>query len=248
MNAFERHGIHHLSASTVNLFAAEPALFVAEKLLKRRGPVGAAAHRGTASEAGIVMGLLDPTAAIADCQAHATAEFDRLTIFSGDPRRQKERDAVPCIVASGITELRQYGIPTGVQVKVKRKLPGVPLPWIGYIDIQWDQHGITLDIKSQLRLSSEISPSHARQVSLYVHDTNNQGRIAYCTPAKIGVYALENTQDHIAAMINVAQRLERFLSISDDPMVLAGIVVPDVDSFYYSDPVTRATAREIYGL
>ena len=44
----------------VATFAAEPALWVMERLLKMTGPVGAAAHRGTAAEAGIVAGLLNP--------------------------------------------------------------------------------------------------------------------------------------------------------------------------------------------
>lgn len=248
MNAFQRHGINHISASTVGLFAAEPALFVMEKLLKRRGSVGAAAHRGTAAEAGIVKGLLDPAAPVEDCQAHAVSEFDRLTALSGDPRKIKEREAVPAIVATGIKELRQYGIPSGVQLKIERELPGVPVPWLGYIDLHWDVHALTLDIKSQLKLSSEISASHARQVSLYVHGTNHEGRIAYITPNKVGVYRLEDQASHIASMVNIAQRMERFLSVSDDPKVLAGIVVPDVDSFYYSDPATRAVAREVFGL
>jgi hypothetical protein len=248
MNAFERHGMTHLSPSTINLFAAEPSLFVMEKLLKKRGAVGAAAHRGTACEAGIVMGLLDPTASIEACQTHAVSEFDRLTCLSVDPRKAKEREGVPGIVATGIKELRQYGIPSGTQIKVEKRLPGVPVPWIGYIDLHWDQHALTLDIKSQLRLSSEISMGHARQVALYVHDTNHEARIAYVTPAKIGVYRLEDRAEHIEAMINIAQRLERFLSVSDDPMVLAGIVVPNVDSFYWADPTTRAMAREVFGL
>ena len=88
MNAFQQHGIAHLSPSSLNLFAAQPALFVMEKLLKKRGGVGCAAHRGTAAEAGIVHGLLNPTADIKDCQALALAEFDKLAALSGDPKRQ----------------------------------------------------------------------------------------------------------------------------------------------------------------
>ena len=57
MNAFERHGIAHLSASSLSTFAAQPALWCMEKLLKKRGPVGCSAHRGTAAETGIVMVL-----------------------------------------------------------------------------------------------------------------------------------------------------------------------------------------------
>ena len=52
MNPFDRHGIDHLSVCQLNLWAAAPAIWVMERLLGRRAPVGAAAHRGTAVEAG----------------------------------------------------------------------------------------------------------------------------------------------------------------------------------------------------
>lgn len=247
MNAFQRHGIGHLSASSLSTFAAEPALWVMEKLLKRRGPVGCAAHRGTAAETGIVHGLLNPDAAIEDCQAKALAEYDQLTALSGDPKRQKEREAVPAIVATAIPALRPYGIPDGVQLKIERRLDGVPVPFIGFVDLRWGQHGMLLDLKTQLRLSSEISPAHARQVALYAHGTNDAAGICYATPQKVGIYRLENAADHTAAMANIAKRLERFLGVSSDPHELAGIVCPNWDSFYWNEPHTRALGREIFG-
>jgi hypothetical protein len=247
MNAFERHGITHLSASSLSVFAAQPALWCMERLMKRRGPVGCAAHRGTAAEAGIIHGLLKPDAAIEDCQAVALTEYDRLTALSGDPRRAKERDAVPAIVATAIPTLREYGIPDGVQVRVERTLEGVPVPFLGFIDVRWSQHGMLLDIKSQLRLSSEISAGHARQVALYAHGTNDAAGIAYCTPQKIGIYRLEDAASHTAAMANIAKRLEAFLSMSDDPATLCAAVCPDFDSFYWSDAHTRAMGREVFG-
>jgi hypothetical protein len=146
--------------------------------------VGCAAHRGTAAEAGIVHGLLKPDAPHQECQDIAIAEYDRLTALSGDPRRAKERDAVPAIVASALPTLREYGIPDGVQVRIEKRLKGVPVPFLGFVDVRWSQHGMLLDIKSQLRLSSEISPSHARQIALYAHGTNDAAGIAYCTPAE----------------------------------------------------------------
>jgi hypothetical protein len=248
MTSFARHGINHLSVSSVGLFAAEPALFVAERLLKRRGPVGASAHRGTASEAGIVMGLMNPTASLDDCQAHALTEFDRLTALSGDPRRAKEREAVPGIVLSGINELRMYGIPTAIQARVEKMLPGVPLPWVGFLDLFWEQSGIVLDIKSTLKLPTIASAAHARQVSLYTYDTNHEARVGYFTPSKRGVYRVDDRAKHIADLVNVAQRLERFLGLSDDPTFLASIVCPNVDAFWYSGPATRAICQEIFGL
>jgi hypothetical protein len=246
MNAFEKWGIKHLSASSTNLFVAQPALWVPEKLMNRRGPVGCAAHRGTAAELGTVAGLLDPEMPIEECQKRGLQEFDRLTALSGDPRRESERKAVPAIIAAAVPELRQYGLPE-TQVKIEKTLPGVPVPWIGYIDLYYPEHAIVIDLKSQLRLSSEISTGHARQVSLYIHDTNHEGRICYATPQKVAVYRIENAKENIAALINIAKRIEAFLSVSDDPMVLASIVTPDFDSFYWSSPATRAMGREVYG-
>jgi hypothetical protein len=246
-NAFQRHNIDHLSASTINTFARQPALFVLEKLLKRRTQVGASAHRGSAAEAGIVHGLLDRQAEVEECQAVATQTFDRLTALSPDPRKAKEREAVPLIVARALPELRLYGTPDLIQAKIERELPGVPVPFIGYIDLGWSDHAITMDIKSSLKLSSEISVDHARQVAIYIHNTNHEARVAYCTPNKLGIYRLEHAARHIHDTIAVAKTIERFLSVSDDPMVLAGIVCPDLDSFYYNNPTTAAVAREVFG-
>ena len=248
MNAFERHGITHLSASSINLYAAQPAIWVMQRLLKKSGPVGAAAHRGTAAETGIVHGLLNTSAPVEECQAAALAQYDSLTALSGDPKRLKERDAVPAIVATALPELRAYGIPDEVQHRIEVTLPEIPIPFVGFVDLGWSSHGITLDIKSTLRLPNSISTPHARQVGLYLHGTNREGRVAYCTPGKIGVYRLEDAATHIAAVQNIAKRLERFLAISADPEELAGLVVPDTESFYVNDPITRALVREVYGL
>ncbi len=247
MSAFHRHGITHLSPSSIALFAAQPGLYVMEKLLKKRGPVGCAAHRGTSVEAGVAHGLSHPDAEMEKCQEIALAEYDRLTALSGDPRRMKERDAIPAIVASAISALRPYGVPDGMQLKVERRLEGVSVPVIGFIDFRWGQIGTLLDLKTQLRLSSEMSETHARQIALYAHSTNDRAGICYATPGKVGIYALEDAPRHIAALTAIAQRMERFLAISSDPHELAELIAPDFDHFFWSDPMTRAMGREIYG-
>jgi hypothetical protein len=55
--------IEHHSPSSLSLFCASPAMFVLEKVLGRRPPVSAPAHRGTVVEAGVTVGLLNPEAA-----------------------------------------------------------------------------------------------------------------------------------------------------------------------------------------
>ena len=249
-SASERHGLKHYSASSCNLFQADPALFVMEKLMGIRSPVGCAAHRGTAAEHGIALGLTKPEAPLEECKAAALLEFDRLSALSTDPNREKERDAVPGIVEQGIAELRPYGVPSHTQHKIEWKHPDLPLPFIGFIDFMWEDHGIVVDLKSQLRLSSEIANNHARQVALYCGSMgdNYDGRICYATPKKAATYRVENMRQHVDALVRVAQTIERFLAIAPTAEELAKVVVPNVDSFYYSDRATRQKAFEIFGI
>lgn len=248
-SACERHGLKHLSASTLNLFQNAPGLFIIEKLMGKRQPVGCAAHRGNAVEAGIVMGLTNPDAGLDDCIAHALKEFDRLSALSTDPNREKERKGIAGMVSFGIGELGPYGKPTHCQREVVWTHPDIPVPVKGFIDLQWEQHGIITDLKTTFRVPSEISESHARQVAGYGFATsdNMDLRLTYVSDKKAVTYRLENAREHVTAMVRIAQTLERFLSLSDDPMVLAGFIAPSFDSFYWNDPGARRAGFEVWG-
>lgn len=252
MNGFALHGLDHLSATSLNLWAAQPALWAVEKLLRRRAPVGCAAHRGTAVEHGVSLGLFEPARDVAECQAAALAEFDRLAALSADPNRPKEREAIPGLVETALAELRQYGPPTSPpeghrQHRVEVALPDVSVPVIGYQDFVWDAHGIVLDLKTQLRLASEITPAHARQGAVYVAGANRQMRFCYATPKKVAVYALEDPRTPLLTLRQFALRLERFLRLSRDPQELVGLLCPDFESFWWSSPEARALGRDVYG-
>lgn len=250
MNAFERHGMKHLSASSCNSFAVSPALWVMERLLKRSAPVGAAAHRGTAVEAGIAKGLLDPDASVEDCIAEAEQVFRNKTALSPDPRRDKEAEGIPDMVRVGLSDLRPYGPAVECQRKIEWHTEDLPVPFIGYIDFYWPDSGVLIDLKTTHRIPSSISTSHARQVGLYTGTVgdNVDARVAYVGPKKSAVYGLENARAHTAALVAIGKAIERFLSVSDDPMELAGLVVPDVDHFFVSNPVTRQHVFETFGV
>lgn len=248
---FARHGVNHLSASSLNLFAAEPALWVMQRLLGKNTPVGSAAHRGTAAEAGINAGLRSPEMPVEDCIALALKEFDKLTALCADGKREEERKSIPEMVRIGLAELRQYGIPDvpprGPQFKVEINLPGVSVPVIGYKDWHFGAHGVVVDLKTTHKIPAAIPDSHARQGAIYVHGTNHEMRFAYVSGKKCAVYVLEDTARHINAVTQIAQRLERLLALSDDPHKLAGLLVPNYDSFYWNEPITRARGREVFG-
>lgn len=258
MNAFERHGITHLSPSSLNSYATQPALWVMERLLGKKTPTSAAAKRGDAAEQGINVGLQDPAADVQTCIDMALKVYDTAMAFSADPKRQAERDNIPGYVTHGLAELRKYGVPDAYQHKIEVSLDGVPVPLIGYLDWRFDRHGLIVDAKTSEKLPGAISTAHGRQGALYQHAHGNYGmRFAYIKPVEgkkdgraVTVYELgaDEARDHLAALANIAQRLERFLALSADPQELAALLVPDMDHYFWSNPTTRAMGRETFGI
>jgi hypothetical protein len=257
MNAFEHFKIEHLSASSLNLYAAEPALWVIERLLGMKHGSSAVMARGKAVEAGVHMGLLQPYLSVEAAIGHAEREYDREMALVPDARREDEKQNIAGYVKYGVEELRQYGVPTGYQEKVSITLDGIPVPIIGYIDWRFDQHGIVVDLKTSERLPSSISNSHGRQGAVYATAHGNYGmRFAYVkpTPGKkdgkaVAIYEMsgEERQKHLNALKQVALRLHRFLSLSKDPHELAGLVCPNYESFYWSNAQTRADGEKVFG-
>lgn len=249
MTPFEAHGIDHLSPSSLNLFVSAPAVWVLEKVLKRRQPVGCAAHRGSAVEDAITHGLTtgeDDTA----CIAIAEKRFAELSALSGDPNKDKERDALAGFVVQGLAELRPYGPPTRMQGKIEYRVVGLSVPIIGFFDYAWDNEGVLTDLKTTHALPSKIKTPHARQAALYcaAMGDNLEARVTYATGKKAATYRVDNARDHVVALERIAFTVQRFLAVSADPLELAGIVIPDVDSFYLADPAARAEAHRVWAI
>ena len=249
-NPFAAHGIEHLSPSTCNTFTASPALFVLQKCLKHKGAVGPAAHRGTAVEDGVAHGLMNPGASMADCVKVAMEKFNTLCAFMSGDKVDKERAGIAGMVEMGLYELMAYGVPSSTQGAISHRFEGLEVPMIGYYDFEWEQHGVLTDLKTSHALTSKIKPNHARQVALYraARGDNLQARVTYITPKKRATYALENAREHVEALGRIGMAIQRFVSLSEDPMELASYVMPDIDSFYFDDPATRQKAFEVWGV
>ena len=235
------------SPSSLNLFCASPALFVLERVLERRQPVGMVAPRGTAVEDGLALGLMHPAASRDACVAKAEATFDRISALNPDPRREQHRKDVAGMVASALEELRPYGVPTSAQGWVEWRPDGLDQPIVGKHDFVWDQHGLCVDLKTTEKVPSEAKTAHARQVALYSGD-NYEGRLAYVGPKRRATYRVDNMRQHRAALHQIALRVERFLSLSDDPQFFVGVTAPDLESFYWTNPAARQAAWEIWGI
>ena len=256
-NGFRRHGIEHLSASSLNLWVTEPAVWAMERLMGYRSPPSAQMARGKAVEHGVHAGLLDPARPVEECVSEAVRAFDREMALTPDDRRDTEREAIPGYVACGLAELRQYGIPSAYQDRVELRLDNVPVPVVGFIDWRFDDHGLIVDLKTSEQLPSAISLSHARQGAVYARAHGNYGmRFAYVKPSAgkrdgrtVVVYELDRAEidRQLVALREIALRLERFLALSADPCELCGLIVPDYERFHWTNPITRARGAEIYG-
>ena len=231
---FKRH-----SPSSCNLFCAAPAMWVLEKIHGLRQPVGAPAHRGTAVEDGVTHGLMNLAASIEDCVAVALKKYDAITALSTDRRREEFRGTIADMVKTALEELRPYGTPSHCQGFVEWKPEGLKYPIVGYFDYKWEQHGVLNDLKTTEKLPSSIKIPHARQVALYLPSDNFDGRLTYVTPKKKATYRLENMREHRNALHQIALRIEKFLSLSNDPEFFTSITAPDYESFYWGGPARQ---------
>jgi hypothetical protein len=240
---FVRH-----SPSSLNLFSANPSMFVLEKILGIRQPMGAPAHRGVAVEDGVTAGLLDPALSLDACNAVAFQKYDTITALSADKRREEYRATIPPMVESALAELRPYGVPSQCQGFIEWKPEGLKCPIVGYFDYHWADHNITVDLKTTEKLPSSVKVPHARQVSLYVTSNNADARACYITPKKRATYQIENVNEHRNSLVQIAKRCEAFLALSEDPQFFTSITVPDLESFYWSGPAARQLAFEVWGI
>lgn len=244
-NNFETHGIDHLSASSTNLASDSFALWAMRYLFNFREPTNAPMARGHAVEHGIYKGLSDE---FCEPEMEALTEFNRKTALgvNGDARA-KEAENIPLMVEQGLIALGGL-TPTGYQQKIKIELDDVPVPIIGYTDLNFDKDGHTDDIKSTTRMPSAIPAGHRRQGAIYQKALGNQAiRFVYVTPKKNAVYTLEDCGRDLEQVRQTAIRLNNFLGLSNDIEELASLVIPNFDTFYFNTPATREKAREIYG-
>ena len=248
-DGYSLHGITHLSPSSINSWESNAPLWVAEKLLKKKRPAGAPIHRGNVVENAVVAVLTGKS--LADAVKAALKEFDK-NIIIGDEKTQKERDGIPAMIEMAVEELKAYGKPEfsidGSQKKVSLNCygDGWTLPVIGYLDLVYPEHGLVVDLKTTMKMPSKMIASHRRQRCFYQKAMGNQQvKFLYVTPKKSGWLTDGDVDEELRILKRHANRLERFLRISDDADYLASIIPVDPNHFYWGDCLE--IRREIFG-
>lgn len=245
-NNFTRHGISHLSPSSVNMFAEDPAAWVAKYLLKRKFTFSPAARGGVIVEDAVVAILegKDLNAVIDG----TLKEYRKMTVFDNSDKAQKWADSMENMICQAVNELRPYGKPE-FEVDGEQKKIGITcnmgdyvMPITGFTDFHYPQHNLVVDLKCTQRAPSAMSNAHLRQAAIYKQAMGADVKFLYVTGKKTQWFEIGDTADTLAEFKAIVSRMNNLLSLDVDTIVRT---VPVVDSFYFTDDM--AMRKEIYG-
>lgn len=248
-NNFTQHGIAHLSASSINMFADAADAWVSKYLLGAKFPFSPAAQAGVLAEEAIV-NVLARGWNEEDAIENAKGEFIKANIFNLNEKVQKRADMIGPIVKMAVKELDQYGDPefeedgTQKKILVNADMGAYKMPIIGFLDLYYPQHGLVIDIKTTARMPSEMSDSHKRQQAIYkMSNANYDVRFFYLTGTKSQMFQCDDDwMDTLKSTKIIIGRMNALLSL---PIETIKAVVPVHQSFYWIDAID--IRKELYG-
>jgi len=198
----------YLSASQINRFLDEPALWVMDQFFDIKSNAGPGAWRGSAVEAAcdaVLFAKADDDAALK--AANERFEIDAQGDMADDVN--KERVALPVYLHNLLPTIRGLGMPLTKQSKIVLQLNTLDLDIVGYVDYRFPDY--LLDLKTTGRMPS-LDPvsgrikdkwDHLRQVAIYERAEGVSPKLCYGTPGKP-----EKGQSHKPPLIYAPSRDE----------------------------------------
>jgi len=243
-NCWDRHGIRHLSASSLALYRNEPALWVLRYLHRIKDDAGPGAWRGSAVE-GAVNKIIYEDCSDDDAIEAALGAFEISAQGDLSDDVQKERAVIPDMVRQASVSFRSLGKPVATQFKVEHWIDGIEIPVLGYIDYLYED--FLIDLKTTLRMPSEPRPDHAVQVVSYSDATSKRPGLIYVTPKKTQRFNHESIDAERArwTLRRSAHAIRAMLSMTDDRHHAATLFTPNFDSYMWNE-TTRTAALELW--
>jgi len=249
MSGFKKHGINHLSASSINLWVNAPDVWVAQYLFGKRGPMSAAAMRGICTEDAVVAALTGKHRAAALDMAHE--KFDKFFPI-GDEKTTKERAMIEPCMELALAELEQYGEPEFPEeegqekISITAKTEDYEIPVIGFLDLVFPKQGVIIDLKTTGRMPSVMSPEHQLQRAIYQMAKGNQiVKFLYVTPKKTALLEDGDPVDLLRKAKVQISRLEKFLRAGTKEDI-AQVIPVNPNSFYWNGQ--ESVREELYGI
>jgi hypothetical protein len=249
MNGFEKHGIDHLSASNINLWANAPDVWVMQYLYGKRTAIGPAPWRGICVEDAVVEILLGGKET--EALDRAMEKFNSRFMIA-DEAIAREADRIAPMVQIAVAELQQYGKPEFPEderqekISITAKGDGWAIPVIGFLDLVYPDHGLVIDLKTTGRIPSAMSAEHQLQRAIYAKAKGNMAvKFLYVSEKKASLLEDGDPAELLAQAKVQINRMEAFLRTLDKEQARA-IVPLAPSSFYWKG--SEELRREFYGL
>lgn len=238
MNGFEKHGIKHMSPSSVNCWAECPGAWIAKYLYGHKFKFGVAAQIGTLVEKVVANALLERMD-LEDAIKEAEGVFNKNNALNTSEKDRARVSDIRAMAEIAYAELKPYGKPDfdgDEQHKIELICKGDnwELPVIGFLDFKFPNHGICYDLKTTLRIPSTMSDSHRRQEAIYRKALGNYSvRFLYVSPKKASTLENQDTGESLRQVKAILNRQEKFLRMGDAEM-LKEIVPVNAASFMWN--------------
>ena len=249
MNGFEKHGIDHLSASNINLWANAPDVWVMQYLYGKRTAMGPAPWRGICVEDAVVEILLGGKET--EALDRAMEKFNSRFMIA-DEAIAREADRIAPMVRIAVAELQQYGKPEFPEderqekISITAKGDGWSIPVIGFLDLVYPNHGLVIDLKTTGRIPSSMSAEHQLQRAIYAKAKGNMAvKFLYVSEKKASLLEDGDPAELLAQAKVQINRMEAFLRTLDKEQARA-IVPLAPSSFYWKG--SEELRKEFYGL
>lgn len=256
MNAFEQHGIDHLSASSINSFASDQGMWCINYLLRKRTGGPAFLARGKSVEEGVQYLIKNPTLGMSTALKLTLQTYDTETVNTGERYIDnviENRNNLSGLLAHAYEAVSVYKNLKTYQEKVEVKIGEIPVPFIGYTD--WVFGDAVVDLKTGEKLVSTIPANHARAGAIYhLKHCDKEMHFIYVKPTatrktgeKFSVLNQTDFQTPLKSIEIIAEKLRRFLALSKDKEELIGLVVPNYDNYMWNDEESRELGKKVYG-
>lgn len=243
-NAFEKHGIRHISPSSLVLWKNDPCLWAGKYLRKWKDEAGPNAWLGNAVESGLsawlykrdMKGALD--AATQEWSNKCQGEVsDEITVAA---------TRLPAMLAMAVQGAGDRGIPTSTQAKVECWLDGIGVPCNGFSDFEWTDE--IIDLKTTKAMPSSPREDHVAQMAIYWQGRQRKkvARLLYCTEKRTETYTIGDNElaTALADMTVTARTLARFLDRVHDGRDALAMLPASTDGFRWNDNLRNLLAEE----
>lgn len=253
MNGFEKHNLTHTSPSQINMYANAPCAWAAKYIFGGKFTFGHAARAGVLVEEAVV-NVIAKDMDLDDACDFALKAFSKHVALGGSEADIKRGNGIPDMIKLSVDALKEYGKPeydggviNGLQQKKVEMIcngDGWKLPVMGYLDFYYPQHKLVIDLKTTMRMPSNMSIEHYRQGAIYKAATGFDVKFLYVTPKKSKFIDIEDIDETLADIKALLNRQEKMLQ--KDAEDIRQIMPINSGSYYWSDD--EALKKQVYGL